>query len=66
MLKITVTKPRAGKVDIVVADRRGPTGFKQVRRGVSLGDVASEVSTILGAYEAVRDAIEAARRQPLS
>ena len=61
-MRIQVTKPRAGKVDIRLLDRRGLTGLYQERLGVELDQVGAVAGQLAGTWHSRRDAIEVARK----
>lgn len=61
-MRLIITKPDHGAVNIQVEDRRGLTGRRWSSKGVKLADVAQVVGSMLAVYEERRESIKSARK----
>lgn len=61
-MKVRVTKPQGGKVDLRIDDRRGATGLLLVEKGVPVKDVAIRVAPMIAQWEERRRAVFDARK----
>ena len=64
-MRIKVTKPKEGKVDLVVDDLRGATGMKEGEYGVLLADLPARSRALVDRWRSRKDAIRNARKQPI-
>lgn len=64
-VRVIVTKPRNGTVDLTVEDRRGATGQNWRRKNVPLGELEAQVGAMLERWSTVRAAVKEARKQRL-
>lgn len=61
IVKLKITKPVAGTVDIVIDDLRGSTGRRTSARSVKLADAGQRVGELVGEWAQKKQAVRAAR-----
>lgn len=61
-MRIKVSKPVSGRVDLVLDDLRGATGMREYRTGVLVTEAGSVVSQLVDQWRQAKDAVKAARR----
>lgn len=61
-MRVVITKPQGGKVDVTIDDSRGITRIKRRAYGVRVEDAGERVLAMLTDWESRREAIREARR----
>lgn len=61
-MRVIVTKPKNGKVDVTLDDKRGSTGIRRTQKDVPIAEVAAVVAPMCAEWEQRRASIRAARR----
>lgn len=61
-VRLIVTRPNKGVVDLLVDDRRGLTGKRWATKGVKVAAVRETVGAMLTVYEERRKSIQDARQ----